>query len=300
MKIAHLILAHKAPQQLARLLAALAHPDVQCYVHLDLKTAAAPFGFLRRQRGVQLTQTRNRVTWGGYSQTQNLVDCLREILAQATPFEFINVLSGQDYPLCPAEVVQEFLRARRGESFLATEPPGGPWWQASRYRVARYHLTEFEFPGRYAVQQALNKLLPARRFPLAGPLHGGPVAGWCTLSREAAAYIVRFMDGHARLRRFARFTWGSDEFVVPTVLLNSPLAATVANDSLRYTDWAGGGANPKILTLADLPALQACGKLWARKFDAGVDVAVLDALDRAVVTSMALSAASQLVTQVIC
>lgn len=280
MKVAHLILAHKAPQQLGRLLGALAHPDVHCFVHLDLKTEAEPFSFLRHQSRVQFTQTRNNVTWGGYSQTQNLVDCLREILAQATPFEFINVLSGQDYPLRPAAEVHEFLYARRGESFLATEPTDGTWWQASRYRFTRYHLTEFAFPGRYAVQQALNRLLPIRRFPLAGPLHGGPIGGWSTLSREAAEYIVRLIDNNARLRCFARLTWGSDEFLVPTVLLNSPLAASVVNDSLRYIDWTGGGANPKILTRADLPALLASGKLWARKFDATVDAAVLDALDQ--------------------
>jgi len=287
MKIAHLIIAHKGPQQLARLLDALAHADVHCYVHLDQKTAAAPFEFLRHRPRVSFTQARNAVTWGGYSQTQTTVDCLREILVQTPAYEFINVLSAQDYPLRPAAEVQAFLAGRRGESFLATEPPDGPWWQANRRRVSRYHFTEFSFPGRYLVQQTLNAVLPARELPLDGPLHGGPTGSWYTLSREAAAYVVRFLDKNTRLRRFARLTWGSDEFLVPSVLLNSPLAATVTNDNLRYIDWRAGGANPKVLTQDDLPALQASGKFWARKFDLSVDAAVLDALDEARDTSAA-------------
>lgn len=281
MKIAHLIIAHKGPQQLARLLDALAHADVHCYVHLDQKTDAVPFDFLRHRPRVYFTHARNAVSWGGYSQTQTTVDCLREILAQRQDYEFINVMSGQDYPLVPAAQVQAFLAGRRGESFLATEPPGGPWWQANRRRVSRYHFTEFSFPGRYLLQQALNAMLPPRELPLDGPLYGGPTGSWYTLSREAASYVVRFLDENTRLRRFAHLTWGSDEFLVPTVLLNSPLAATVTNDNLRYIDWHAGGANPKVFTVNELSALHASGKLWARKFDAAVDVAVLDALDRA-------------------
>ena len=73
--------------------------------------------------------------------------------------------------------------------------------------------------------------------------------------RGAARYVVDFVDADARLRRFARLTWGSDEFLVPTVLLNSPLAASVRNNNLRYIDWSAGGANPKVMTHDDLPAL---------------------------------------------
>jgi hypothetical protein len=35
MKIAHLILAHKAPAQLERLMRALSHPQADIFIHLD-------------------------------------------------------------------------------------------------------------------------------------------------------------------------------------------------------------------------------------------------------------------------
>ncbi len=282
MKVAHLILAHKGPAQLARLLDALAHPDVHCYVHLDQKTNAEPFAYLRHRPGVFFTRTRLSVTWGGYSLTQVVLDCLRELLAHPARYECLNVLSAQDYPLQPVAHVQAFLEAHQGQSFLECERPDSAWWRANQRRVTRYYLTDFRFPGRYAVQRALNAVLPARQFPLAGALHGGPMGGWYTLSRAAAEYVVTFLARHAPLRRFARLTWGSDEFLVPTVLLNSPLADTiVATDNLRYIDWSGGGASPKTLTHADWPALHASPKLWARKFDLAVDATILDYLDQA-------------------
>ena len=53
------------------------------------------------------------------------------------------------------------------------------------------------------------------------------------------------------------------------------------NDDLRYIDYsrADRGA-PRILTTADLPMLAAGPWYLARKFDLGVDRAVLDRIDR--------------------
>ena len=281
MRLAHLILTHKGPAQLARLLDALACPGADCYVHLDKKTAAAPFAFLQSRPGVYFTRTRLDVKWGGYSLTQVVLDCSREILAEPIGYDFINVLSAQDYPLQPAGQIQEFFRRRLGQSFIECEPQGSAWWQANASRVERYHFTEFTFAGRYAWQKLVNALLPKRKFPLPYTLYGGNMGGWYTLSRAGAEYLLAFLDERPRLRRFARLTWGSDEFLVHTILYNSPLRATLVNDNLRYVDWSGGGPSPKTLTSVDLPALQASPKLWARKFDVSVDATVLDHLDRA-------------------
>lgn len=288
MKTAYLIIAHKGPAQVARLLRALAHPEVVCFIHLDRKTDAAPFAFIREMPQVQFCHTRHHVTWGGYSQTQVALDCMREILSHPAGYDCINVLSGQGYPLQPASYIQDFLSRHQGKSFIQTESADSVWWQKNAQRVERYHLTEFPFPGRYAVQKLLNAVLPRRRFPSFERLYGGPMSGWYTLSRAAAKYVVDYVAANARLRRFARFTWGSDEVVIPTVLLNSPLASSIINDNLRYIDWSAGGPNPRILTQADAPKLLNSSCLWARKFDIEVDSTILDQLDQAIQHRMAL------------
>ncbi len=280
MKIAHLIMAHKAPAQLERLARALAHPEADIFVHLDRKTDIRLFAAVAALPGVQFVRRRFEVTWGGYSLTEATLEGMREILQAPTTYGLINLISGEDYPIKPTAVIHDFFAQQPGRSFVEYCSSGAAWWQANESRVSRYHFTDLRFPGRYAAQRLLNKLLPRRQLPEFSTLHGGEMGGWYTLTRACAAYAVRFVDEHPALRRFARLTWGSDEYLVPTILLHSPLADTITNDNQRYIDWSGGGSNPKILTLNDLPALEATSKLFARKFDSQRDVAVLDQLDR--------------------
>ncbi|WBA43081.1 beta-1,6-N-acetylglucosaminyltransferase [Hymenobacter canadensis] len=281
MRIAHLIMAHRAPAQLVRQLRGLHHPQADCFIHLDTKADLSVFSFLGTLPQVQFVRRRFAINWGGFGFTEALLASLRELLAHPARYEFINLLSGQDYPLRPAEELHAYLAAHPGRSFVEAEPMGSPWWQANRSRLERYHLTDAPaLPGRYAVQRALNAVLPRRQFPLGGyVVYGGNMSCWYTLSRTAAEYLVNFFTLHPELHRFGRLSWGSDEFLVATVLYNSPLRETLLNNSLRYIDWSQGGAHPKLLTTADLPALLASGRFWGRKFDLDTDTAVLDELD---------------------
>jgi Core-2/I-Branching enzyme len=100
-------------------------------------------------------------------------------------------------------------------------------------------------------------------------------AHWC-LSRACLEHAAtRDPD----LVRFFRWSSSPDETFFQTVLLNSPLAATLVNDDLRYTDWSLGGPSPKVLTIHDLERMLRSSALFARKFDPRIDTAVIDALD---------------------
>ncbi|MGI4738390.1 MAG: beta-1,6-N-acetylglucosaminyltransferase [Janthinobacterium lividum] len=281
MTIAHLILAHKAPAQLERLVQALTYQQDRVFIHLDLKTDYQPFAKLALLPNVQFIRHRIDVKWGGYSLTQAALEGMREILGTSVKYDFINLLSGEDYPIKPPAVIHEYLVLYPGSSFMAYHVDSAVWWQHNQKRLTQYHLTNFRFHGQYFVQRVLNRLLPARKarpFPI---LNGDNAGGWYTISPECAAYLIDFLDNNARLRRFARFTWGSDEFLLHSILLNSPMAATIINNNLRYIDWSGGGSSPKTLTCADLPALLSSCQLYARKFNLDQDSSVIDQLDLA-------------------
>ncbi len=280
MKIAHLIMAHKNPEQLGRLLAALQHDDFYFFIHLDSKCDGRDFAHLAQLPRVQFTARRFAVRWASYHFTRAILECTRDILTSGQTFDFINLLSGQDYPIRPAATIHDFFARHLGYSFLSFEREGSAWWQHATSRIEQYHTTYFQFRGQYVLQRLLNKVLPRRRFPLPYTLYGGSDGSWWTLDTACAAYLVRFMDAHAGLRRFSLFTWGSDEFLIATVLMNSPYRSSIINENYRYIDWSAGGANPKLLTVADLPKLTHGHKLFARKFDADYDSQVLNALDK--------------------
>ena len=61
--------------------------------------------------------------------------------------------------------------------------------------------------------------------------------------------------------------------------MNSPFRETLMQDYKRLIVWASSGApHPNILSLQDMPKIAADGHFFARKFDAGTDRAVIDAL----------------------
>ncbi len=103
-----------------------------------------------------------------------------------------------------------------------------------------------------------------------------------TITPDCASYIVDFIQKDKKLRRFIRFTWGPDEFVIPTLIMNSDFKETVINDNFYYIDWSGGGSNPKILTGEDYDKLVSSDKMMARKFDIRQDPGILDRLDKVV------------------
>jgi glycosyltransferase involved in cell wall biosynthesis len=280
--MAHIIMAYKDPAQIERLVKRLSHPDFDFYIHLDTKFDLAPFAYLGNIERVYFIKNRVKVRWAGFSFTEGVLNSIQEIRESGREYDFINNMSGQDYPLVTTSAFYSFFEERKGKSFFAIEEFGTTWWERAKVRIHKYHMTDFDFKGRYKVQAIINAITPQRKFPYGYTLYGGERATWWTMSVECADYLLQFMREHPDLKRFARYTWAPDEFLLPTLVMNSPLKDKVVHENYRYIDWSQGGSNPKILTVKDFDALTHTDKLLARKFDYKVDTQILDMLDEAV------------------
>jgi core-2/I-Branching enzyme len=276
MKIAHLIIAHKNPAQLERLLQALDHPDFDFYIHLDKKTNAAPFLHLTERKNVFMIANRASVFWAGFGSAQATINGFREILP-TNKYDYINVTSGQDFPLKSAANILRYIRERQGREFIDTAPIEDSGTDAGTTRYRKYHLINWQIPGRYQLERWVNRLLPPRKFPLDHTIVGR--SNWFTLTPAAAQYLLDFLDRHPEVVRYYKYCWGVDEFIFATTLYNSPFRERIA-DNLVYVDWTGQTkGHPRILLAGDFPALQATEKLFARKFDMDVDPAVFALLE---------------------
>ncbi|MCY7352633.1 MAG: beta-1,6-N-acetylglucosaminyltransferase [Cytophagaceae bacterium] len=280
MRIAHLITAYKNPYQLERLLKATYHDNSDFYIHLDGNVDFGEYEFLENMNRVFFIKNRIKVVWGGYSFTQAIFNSITEILNTGINYSFINLMSSQDYPIKSISCLYEYLKEREGYSFVSYALPDKEiWWKETMTRITSYNFNDYKFKGRYLIQRIVNQLLPKRKFPLPVKLYGSSCATWWTLSTGCAQYLVDYMNSNKKLSNFMCYTWGPDEYLIPTLLMNSPHKDSIINDNLRYIDWSQGGARPKLLTLSDLSALKECGKFLARKFDPELDSEVLDHLD---------------------
>lgn len=277
MKIAHLLLTHANPAQLKRLMDSLAHPDADFYIHVDLKADIGPFLPLADNKHIFLIKKREKVFWGAYSIVQATVNAFYEIMGSGKKYDFINLLSGQDYPLKSTEEIHDFLGLNRGKAFMHTLSITDEWQEAIP-RITRYHLSNYQFAGRHQAEKLLNFLLPERKMPN-GLIPVGR-SQWFTITPTHVKYILEYLEKNRHVQRFFELTWGVDEIIFQTLLYNSPHKDEMVNDNLRYIDWSEGKASPKTFTIQDLSVLTHSGKLFARKFNENIDSDILNALDK--------------------
>ena len=272
-QIAYVILAHHLPEQLVRLVRRLDSPRAQFYIHINRRSDdtvlhAARAGLADLDNVVFLR--RHRLYWGGFGHVAATLEGLEELARRATPFDYVTLLTGQDYPIKPVSVIERTLAEGDGRSFMARDRmPGGvldgmkriTHWHERRLGVAR---------GPH-----LHAPLP-RRFPDGMEPWGGSSYWW--LTREAADHVRRWTAEHPRALRFFRHVDVPDEILFHTIVMNSPLRHLVVDDQLRHVDWTRE-PKPWIFRAADLETLRASPALMARKFDPSVDAQILDLVD---------------------
>lgn len=280
MKVANIIMAYKNPAQLERMIKSMDHPNFYIFVHLDKKIEIEPFEYLSKLDRVVFIKNRTLCNWGGFSFVNAIFNCLEEVLDLEEGYDFYNLLSGQDYPIKPMEDISRFYENNQGKCFISyDEDHEKDWWKHAVTRFENYHFTDLTFKGRYFIQGLITKYLPKRKFPIDLQLFGSSISTWWTVSPGCASYMVDFMKENKKLKKFMAYTWGADEFLVASIVMNSPFRDQVINNNLRYITWVDGIANPRILIEGDLDGIKESDKLFARKFDIVIDEKVLDEID---------------------
>jgi hypothetical protein len=258
------------------LINSLWHEDADFYIHVDAKSSIDPFLIFPQKSHVHFIKKREKVYWGAYSIVQATINGLKEILNSGTSYDYINLLSGQDYPLLNVNLIHRFFFDHPGKAFMEFYSVKNDWQEAIP-RLQKYYLSNYPFRGSYLLERVMNFILPERTLPN----HLVPVgrSQWFTISSVHAQYIIDYLKRNKNVGRFFRFTWGSDEIIFQTILFNSGYREDMVNDNLRYIDWSEGMASPKVFTIKDVLTLQNCGKLFARKFNITIDFSILDYLD---------------------
>lgn len=289
MRIAHIIAAHKNPAQLERLIKAMYHPNFDFFIHLDKKIDIAPFLYLGEMDQVFFIKERTVCNWGGFSFVEATMKSIDEIQQTGVTYDFINLISAQDYPVKPADVIYNFFSENKGNSFISFDSSRDTeWWKDAENRYKVFHFTDMDFKWKYVVQKLANTVISERKFPVSLDLYGGNKSCWWTITFDCAVYLSAYFKANPKMIRFLRLTWGSDEFIVASILKNSPYHAQLINENYRYIDWSGGQAHPKLLTMDDFDAITQSGMFFARKFDMEKDAEILLHLDKYVLTEKSL------------
>jgi hypothetical protein len=285
--VAYVVLSHRNPQQVLRLVRALREGrDGRVLVRHDRSVSRLGAAAVEAAGG-EAIEDPTEFEWGGWSQLERILTSLRAAAARHDP-DWVLLLSGQDYPLRPladieADLGRSGVDGRIG-SVRAVErrrpATDDEFFLRCRYR---HYTRPRALPH---LPRALRPLVYVRDLPsrvgvrrlAAPPLALHVSADWLTLGRRALAAVLAAADDRRLVRYFRRVAVPSESFFA-SVLLDDP-SLTIARDHRRFASFSAPGApHPDTLTGADLERILAAPADFARKFDAEVDSRVLDLLD---------------------
>jgi len=292
MKIAYIILAHKNPLQVVRLVQALLYKNTSFFIHIDKKTNIAPFReALGKLTGADIRFVkREDGRWGGLGIVQGTLNALREVAAGQ--FEYAVLLSGLDYPLRSPAAIHDYFAEHEGLSFMEYFPVEGNLPGDWHTRLSQYHFSlfgkSFSYPSasQSLQRRALNAVLSLRftlprQYSRPVKYYGG--SQWWCLSKAAIGYVLKFIGQQPGFLAFHKYTKLIDEIFFQTILLNEPgetFRKQIVNDNLKYIEWTRPKPRPAVFTEGDFTLLMNSGKLFARKFDVDKDPVILELLDK--------------------
>ena len=276
MRLAHLILAHNNPFQLELLVKRLSTNRADVYIHLDKKSSLSEFKHLLLLPNVFFINNRTDIGWGNYSMVDGTLKSFIEILQSNSKYTHINLLSGHDYLLKPARELENFLFENTDKNFVEYLSINNEW-QESKERITKYSLGDLKIPYKYTLQKWVNQLFPDRTIPNQMEPYGR--SQWMTLTPQAIKYVIDFLKNNPKALQFFKRTWGVDEVIFQTILLNSPLKDSIINNNFRFIEFEKNAVNPRVLTQADAKALLASGKFIARKFSLEQAPEIIQLLD---------------------
>ncbi|MCT7949699.1 beta-1,6-N-acetylglucosaminyltransferase [Ancylothrix sp. C2] len=313
MKIAYIILAHRFPEQLIRLVNRLNNENALFFLHIDKKTSPEIYTQLTSNLNFPNVWFTKRIScyWGDFGIVAAMLEGIKELCNRQLDFDRLVFLSGQDYPVKSTAQIEEFFSQNPDQIFLEYQdnsiPTDAIGWPNRNYDNINYwHFRfgslRFVFPGslnlnsfnRYcrgnkkwfkilsALWSSLMFLAPVkpkRQFPQGFEPYRG--SQFCCLPRECVEYIHSYLQQNPGFVEFFKYVDIPDEMFFQTLIVNSPFKEKIVKDNKFYIDWNNPNpTRPRIFVAKDYTRLAYSTKLFARKFEMSKDSKIFDLLDR--------------------
>lgn len=301
-----LIMAHKNPDQIIRLVRFFPKNQCVCFIHIDAKSSIDKNELKTQFENEKANAIVIDESISGVLACWSLVEVSILLLKQAIQYErehqirfdHFRLLSGQDYPIKSfseydtflnekpdeyvgiqfadeeQEVREKFLRWRypRPREYAALHSKRKLWNTIS---IGWCHL--FEIVKTRIIGTPEEFLIKHHVKPVGGP-------SWWTISHNLADEILDEYEKNGMITRVIRQTATPEESYIQTIYANSALYKgerpgnlTIGNYGRREQRVTG---HTYPFRKEDYDELMNCGDFFARKFDMDVDSEILDMLDK--------------------
>lgn len=309
MQINYIILAHKGPTQVKRLVDRLDAPWAHFIIHIDRNTAQEPFKLTLSTRS-NITfleqEKRENGTWGDIGIVRATINALKIAYDKKEGDSYFILLSGQDYPLQSCPKILNFFIQNKGKDFITSFPlPYSALEQGGLNRIEKYKINKSLNRGHFLLlpsmfekdfysRETMGKLnfmrksgrikeifniLKKRRFPKYLKPYSG--SQWWALQDTTVDYVLHFLKNKPDYIEYHEYSLLPDEMFFQSIIRCAPNDFLV-EFSKTYVNWERpSGPLPVTFEKADFEELKLASKdhLFARKFDIEKDTGILELID---------------------
>ena len=119
MKVAYLIMTHKDPILLKRLVNRLTEDmDNYCFIHIDKKVDINKFKDIKENKQIQYIKDRVSVSWSAWTYTIALMNSIKQAL-EYDEFDRFVFLQGLDYPIKTNKEIRKFFEKNKDIEFVS-------------------------------------------------------------------------------------------------------------------------------------------------------------------------------------
>ncbi|MCD0473689.1 beta-1,6-N-acetylglucosaminyltransferase [Flavobacterium sp. EDS] len=306
MQINYIILAHRYPKQLRRLIQKLTTPEAFFYVHIDKNTSIDLFvKELADLSNISFVGDRKQGIWGDIGIVNATMNALKQIVRDKKD-GYCVLLSGQDYPIKSNDDIKFYFASNLGNEFIDIVPLPTKHLSIDRIEKYKFNLSsrkedfiqigsilEADFftketlkkiyrlirVGRY---DFILKVLKRRKYPNYIKPYGG--SQWWALTTQTAEKIIQFVDEYPDFVKYHTYSLIPDEMFFQSIIMylieeNNKIKIM---PFLTYVNWEKKNCDlPVTFSTADFEELisQSDYKLFARKFDSNISEVILDKID---------------------
>ncbi len=302
MKVCYLIMSHKNPKQIYRLIRTIKTSSPNSYIILshDSRNCSLDLSRLNKIPGVRVQFASGER--GDFSLVKNYFSAVDWLLSNNIDFDWLIKLSAQDYPTQPLAKIEyslsttqydgflEYFKVFSSESHWSVREGSGrylygykklpialPNWIMSMLKISKvinylqnYFRVDFEHGLRLGIK---IKPIFDRNFQCYGGLF------FTILSKKCIIYLNNFYQNNPDVVNYYKQILIAEESIIQSILVNSK-KFNLYNQCKHYMDFSNSlHGHPKILTEKDYHAITQESYYFARKFDMDISSEILDKLD---------------------
>lgn len=293
MKIAYIVLTHKDPNLLLRLIKKLTqNKNNYIFIHVDKKIKQEDFSIIKENEQVQFIKNNIAVTWAGYSSIIATINSFKQSI-NYKEFDRFVILQGLDYPIKTNKYIEQFFIKNKDIEFIGARKDTGMKTEQHKYCLNWYLDKKDLF---HTFLNNICKLLTVLKINIKikkdyiyinnkkyDIFRGGANIA---LTRNAVNYIIDFYDNNPKFNKYFQTVFASDESYFHTVLYNNNDFKILNHDLYKKDSCFFNLTYYEYLTVArifktpeDIKELDLNNYLYIRKVTSNDSKELLDYLD---------------------